>query len=423
LIYLPPHHTLPDKGHESRLVISLYLSTLALLPWCWFPPFPWLHEHAQWSDAVFAVTALLWAGERWLNGAWPRWRWWHAAIAAYLAAAALSWLWAAPERTASAWKLLGMVELCTLAVITADLSARPGVTRVMGRVIALTSIATALAALLGLLLFYAGIPTKLVGTYGDLTPSPWYARVQAGTYQPNLLASFCIFAAAVLAQRETQLPSWLRRVAQVALWLTVLLTCSRGILAFGLAALLRTARTRRQRLLLGSYAVACLAVLAALTVWHISLDPTSPLAASLRPDEPSSRWQALTSSLVTLAAHPWLGSGPGTSPGRYHGAPFDAHLTPLNIAATLGLPALLAFVALPMLLWWQRERPTNLAIWSGLAGLGLDALGQDSEDFRHLWVLLGLAGAKPKDGTKVQDSFVKLDNSGLPSKRNEEINI
>ena len=60
--------------------------------------------------------------------------------------------------------------------------------------------------------------------------------------------------------------------------------------------------------------------------------------------------------------------------------------------------ALLAFVSLPLLLWRQGQRPADLAIWSGLAGLGLDGLGQDSEDFRHLWVLLGLAGAKPKYG-------------------------
>jgi hypothetical protein len=29
-----------------------------------------------------------------------------------------------------------------------------------------------------------------------------------------------------------------------------------------------------------------------------------------------------------------------------------------------------------------------------LAGLGLDGLGQDIEDFRHVWVALGLADAE-----------------------------
>ena len=73
--------------------------------------------------------------------------------------------------------------------------------------------------------------------------------------------------------------------------------------------------------------------------------------------------------------------------------PFDAHMTPLNIAATLGLPALAAFVAIPCLLWRARRRPTNLVLWGALAGIGLDGLAQDVEDFRHVWVLFGLAAA------------------------------
>ena len=73
--------------------------------------------------------------------------------------------------------------------------------------------------------------------------------------------------------------------------------------------------------------------------------------------------------------------------------PCDAHFTPLNVAATLGLPALAALVAVPILLWRRRSRPTDLAVWGGLAGLALDALAQDVEDFRHLWVLFGMAAA------------------------------
>lgn len=63
------------------------------------------------------------------------------------------------------------------------------------------------------------------------------------------------------------------------------------------------------------------------------------------------------------------------------------------MAGTLGLPALMAFVYLCTRLWRQRGRPTDRATWSGLAGLGLDALAQDIEDFRHLWVMIGLTDA------------------------------
>jgi hypothetical protein len=313
----------------------------------------------------------------------------------YLGAAALSLWLAAPDPQAGGWKLLGMAELCLLAVITADLVSRPEVPRLIARVIVATSLVTAAAAVAGLLLFYAGFWTRLVGSYGDLVPSLWYARIRAGAYSPNSLASFCIFASAVIARGDAGLPAGLRRAAQGALWVTVGLTFSRGILAFSLAAAIRAARNRWQRFLTGMYAVAGVGIIAALTVWNLSLEPMHPLGARLN-DAPSSRRQAMTSSLRTLAARPLWGSGPGHSPGEYRGRPFDAHCTPLNIAATLGLPALAAFAAWWAILWRGRSRPTDLALWGGLAGMALDALAQDIEDFRHLWVMAGLAEARAR---------------------------
>jgi hypothetical protein len=141
-----------------------------------------------------------------------------------------------------------------------------------------------------------------------------------------------------------------------------------------------------------AWALASAATLAALTIWNVALDPTRPREARLR-QEPSSRREALASSAQSLAAHPFTGTGPGTSPGSCGGTLFDAHFTPLNVAATLGLPALGALLAVPLLLWRRRSRPTDLAVWGGLAGMALDALAQDVEDFRHLWVLFGLADA------------------------------
>jgi hypothetical protein len=68
-------------------------------------------------------------------------------------------------------------------------------------------------------------------------------------------------------------------------------------------------------------------------------------------------------------------------------------LTPLNIAATMGIPAVAALAFLLIALWRNRRRPTPIATWSGLAGLGLDGLTLDVDHFRHVWVLLGLADA------------------------------
>jgi len=243
------------------------------------------------------------------------------------------------------------------------------------------------------MLFYAGANTKLIGIYGELVPSAWYARVQAGFYNPNMLASYCIFAAAVVARGKDDLPPALRRIVRASLRVAVGLTFSRAIIGFALAAAIRLARNRNQRILVGIFAAACVCVIISLTLWKPTIDPLNPFGARFDTSATTSRGQAILTSLETLAANPLFGSGVGAHPGHYRGAPFDAHFTPLNIAATMGLPALVAFASLLAMLWRSRPRPTDIAIWSGFAGLALDALAADIEDFRHLWLLIGLAGA------------------------------
>lgn len=388
-----PIHSMSRPRFLSRIVIALYILTLALLPWTWFPPFPWLNERVQWSDLVFAVAAVGWAFERWQLGRLPRLHPAHSPLALYLLLAFLSLLFAAPHLRAGALKLLGVAELCALAFITSDLASRRGVWPTIARTVAITSLLAAAAAGAGLALFYAGISTELIGVYGELQPSPWYARVQAGTYNPNLLASFCIFASAIVARRDAELPDWFRRVTIAALWITVCLTFSRGILGFALAAAIRWARTLPRRAAATVWAACCVCAIMLLTFWNPSIDPTRPLDVNFESVD-SSRYQAAYSSLATLATHPLFGTGPGTSPGQYRGAPFDSHCTPINIAATLGLPALIALTAMLTMLWRSRKRPTDVALWSGFAGLALDALAQDIEDFRHVWVLFGLAASE-----------------------------
>jgi hypothetical protein len=382
-----------------RIARALYLTSLILLPLTWFPPFPWLHEHAQWSDAVFLAAAIAWLIERFQLRSWAPFRPFHAALLLYFSFACLSLVFAAPNPRTGLPKLLGVAELCTLALITSDLVSRSDVFPGIARAIAITSLLTAAAAILGLLLFYAGIGSRLIGIYGELEPSPWYARVQALTYNPNLLASFCIFASAIVARHEGKLPMWLRRITLAALWITVVLTFSRGIVGFVLAAVIRSANTPSRRRVAAAFAVCCVGIVISLTVCNISINPARPLDLSFRSIE-SSRLQAASSSLSTLVSHPVFGSGLGTSPGQYHGAPFDSHSTPLNIAATLGLPALISFVFLITLLWRRRLRPTDLFVWGALAGLALDGLGQDGEDFRHVWVMIGICDANNRDGSQ-----------------------
>jgi hypothetical protein len=374
-----------------RAASFLYLATLALLPWSTWPRFPWLHEHAQWSDIVFAGAAAAWALERLRAKAAARPRLVHFGLALYLAAAAASLVAADPRPGAGPAKLLGLAMLATLVPVTSDLAARPGMMKAIGRTVAATALLVSVVAVAGGLLASAGVTTPLVGVYGDLLPGA-YARAQAGFIHPNLLASFCVFAAGVVGREDAGLGARQRRLVTAALAVTVTLTFSRAILAFVLALVVRGADTRARRRRAALFAVLVVAAIVSLSAFNLALDPTRPLAARLL-EEPSHRAQAFATATLTLRAHPWFGLGPGASPGRVDGQPFDAHCTPLNVAATLGLPALAGFALIPFALWRSRSRPLDRATWGMLAGLALDGLGQDVEDFRHLWIAFGLADA------------------------------
>ena len=281
--------------------------------------------------------------------------------------------------------------LVALLVVTSDLARRSGMPRAIGLTVALTSLLAALAAVLGVGLSATGRITPLVGTCGDLLPGNLW-RAQAGFPHPNLLASYCIFASGVVAWPGAGLSRRVRWVVQAALTVTILLTFSRAILGFALAAAIREATTPARRRAVWALAGVLVVAMMSLTVVNVTFRTDRPWQPQVLPG-PSPRLEAVTSSLDTLTSHPLFGTGPGSSPGWSRGSVFDAHLTPLNIAATLGLPALLGFLLVPFALWRARRRPTDRALWGMLAGLGLDSLGQDIEDFRHVWVALGLAAA------------------------------
>jgi len=381
---------------RDRATRVLYLATLGLVPWGALVPFPWLHENARWSDAV---AFLAWASGLALERRLPRLRPVHAGLALYLAWAALSFVAASPRDPSGPAKLLGLGMLLALFVVTSDMAGRPGMPAGIGRTIAATSLLTALAALVGVVLSAFGTITPLVGTCGDLLPGP-LSRAQAGFPHPNLLASYCVFAYGVVAREDAGLSRGFRRFVVAALALSVLLTTSRAILAFALAAAIRHATTPARRRFAWGLGISLVLAMIGLTLVNLTFQPLRPWELSLR-EGPSVRLQSATTSLETLAAHPLFGSGLGSSPGRRGSLAFDAHLTPLNVAASLGLPALAGLGFAGFCLWRARARPTELALWGMLAGLALDALGQDVEDFRHVWLALGLADAgraEPKAG-------------------------
>jgi hypothetical protein len=221
----------------------------------------------------------------------------------------------------------------------------------------------------------------------------------SGFESPNLLASYCIFASGITASRDAALRPRLRMATQISLGLLCAATLSRGFIAFLFAAVLRRSapiRGRRRWTIPTAAAVVSIGVIAALTVAGDHLDIVTPSTISSAFSGSSPRREAFLTSLKTFEHHPLFGIGPGALPGFNQGAPFRAHFTPLNVAATLGLPALCVLIAMLVLLWRSRRRPTDVALWSALAGIGMDGLAQDIDHFRHVWVLLGLLGSGPQ---------------------------
>jgi hypothetical protein len=369
------------------------LGALALLPWSSFPHFPRL-ENAQWSDLLVAAAALAWVLEQRreaFRAPTPA----ELALSVFVALAGLSFLFAPAGWGSTFGDFLGTVELAVLAFLTSRFAADRSAFQLIVRVVTATSLLVVGAALLGLALFYADVETSLVGSYGALVGSPDYARVQAALEHPARLGSYCIFAFAVISQGKDVLPRRLWQIAQVALAVTVVLTFSRAIFGFALAALIVFADTPRRRVLAAAAALACIAAMAVLSFAVISLDPSHPFDLRVSTAHEPVRSQELTAAIETAGEHPLLGTGPGSLPGEAEGyGARQAHNTPVGVAATLGFPALLSLLAFLGLIWRDRSRPTNRATWGGLAGLGLDGLAIDVEHFRHVWVLIGLAWAQ-----------------------------
>jgi hypothetical protein len=379
---------------RERPALALYLLALLTLGWKWLSPLSSFYSRAEWCDVLIAAAAAAWAWEHVRDRRLPRPRAFHIVLGAYLLLVVLSGLAAGSGgRT-----VLLVFELAVLAILSSDFASDPRGRDGIVLAVAAVALLTGALTLIALVLFYAGVHTGLLGDYGHIVASDRYTRVSAGFESPGLLSSFCIFASAVVAREDSPLPRRLRLLVQAALAFTVLTTLARGIIAFVSAWAIRAAHYRLAPAVAGRVVAAVLAAAVALTGLSIfadqELDPTRPgdirlgLSTAI-----GTRGHVVEVSLDTVGDHPLLGEAPGA---RASGNGTRAHLTPLNVAATVGIPAAAILTLLVVVLWRGRRRPTNVATWSGLAGLGIDGIGQDIEHFRHVWVMLGMADAERK---------------------------
>jgi hypothetical protein len=385
---------------RRRPAFALYLLALAAFPFKWLSPFT--YAQAGWIDVLLAVATAAWVGT-WLFSRKPICiRPVHLALAGYLLWTCVSGVVTSEPRSVSAQNVLIAFELAALMGMTSDFGRSDAGRRLIAQAIFLVVVITAVETAVGLALFYAGAHSSLVAGYSSyFKSSSLYTRVSAGFYSPPLLGSFCIFASGVVAMRQAGLSARMRRAAQIALWLIVLTTVSRAVIGFAVAFILRctqlTSGRARGRQIAALIGIAGVLAMILLTVVPLSLDPLKPSSTQ---STTNSRLKTIETSATTFSHHLLAGAGPGSLTAVQDGAPVRAHFTPLNVAATTGLPAVIALTTFVALLWRRRGRPTDAAIWTALLGLAIDGLGQDIEHFRHVWLMLGLADADRAPGGK-----------------------
>jgi hypothetical protein len=359
-------------------------------------PAPPLPGHAQWADLAMLVALgalavaiargeLRWSCARSLGGVL-------AALGAWLA-----WLGVSTIASgARPWKLAGAIELAGVLLIATQLAADGASRDRVVRAWIAGAAALCVLGLLGAALAVAGVPTLLQGDPegGNLGVA---FRPVGLCVTTNYLAQLCLAPLCVLALDGARLFSRRTRALLLALLgVTVALTLSRTLLALGVAALvawsLRGPRARRRIAIAGVLAIAALG-LPSLRL-HVRHDAAGWQLATT----PGIRWRVMSSALDTARAHPLVGVGPDALPASaawdIGGAPreWTAHDTPLDVAATSGVPALVALCALAGLTLRRARRtsPLDVALCAAALATLFDALSIDAERFRHVWLLFGL---------------------------------
>lgn len=336
------------------------------------PPVP---VHAAWADGAMLACAGLVA----LAAATGRLRLSSAGGAALAAVAYVAWATVSAARHGGLVKVLGLAELACVLVAAATL-ARDEALR--DRVLRAWIGAAAALALVGLAagaLAQRGVDVAPlhVGD-GELG---WRFR-PAGLQRVGLLAELLLVPLLACAADGRRLFGRWRGPLAVLFAVTLLLGATRTILAAAVGLLALRAPRR--------VALAGTAALLVVSLASVRLDVHGTGA-------PGIRARIWASAAQTIAAHPLTGVGPA-APVAVAGWPgpddpprvWDAHATWLNVAAQYGLPALAAFACV-FALTLRRASPRLLR--AALIATAFDAVTIDVEDFRHVWLLFGLAAA------------------------------
>lgn len=364
--------TISERQTTSLIVIGIILLPLQIWP---VMPLPGM----QLSDIVFAFAfAQFLIARREIPPATVS-----IPIAAFAAGAAVS-----AVLGGGFIKLLGHVELAVIGWMAVCASAHGA--RSLRRALVIAATIAAVAAVAGVVLFYAGIDSPLLNIYGDLVADD-YPRVRGTMVGANMMASVVATGFLLLWFEAKLIPSiWARRliftIGSVALLFSFSRTIAAIVVVLAGAELLRHRSPRWLRL---AWVGAALATAVALWVsmrYHVVLNPLAPWAVEVL-DADGPRFVLWRDGVATLSENPIFGIGPGNLVAN--GRP--AHNTWINLWAGIGIAPLAAFAFLISAALVAAIRFPLAGVACALIVALIDSLHTDMEDMRHVWLLIGIA--------------------------------
>jgi len=393
--------------------VAAYALGVALLSLAGAWGFDALGPRLQLSDLAFAAAALGAVVELARGRLRLRWVPADAALAAYVACAALSTVLSASPVPV---KLLGLGLLATIYVLARTMPKKVLIGAWLGGA-ALAGV----VGLVGILMFYAGVRVRpgnpFVAAYGSI-PVGDYPRIVGLFGNPNMYCNYlaCALAAVAWVWPQGSRRRWLAAIAAL-LVLNAFFTLSVAVGGIALGAAIAWRGRARGLVLTG----ASLAAAALLALTLVQLVPRGSGDVNVGPWDvrlaEGGRIDIWRGALRTFARHPVVGQGYGTLVGSTTNpratvsmeqwgtgamaetAPtaVEAHNVWLNVlgqTGALGLAAFALFVALVV-----RASTRDAALLAGVvAALLYHGLFAAIEDARHLWLLLGVAVAvKPGD--------------------------
>src|SRR5215467_3423572 len=416
---LPSLSATSAKVSRSRVRIDEWLLVLFVtLPPCMWPLGTWLlGSYIYVADAAFIAACSAWLARILPGKVKVRRGWFYLPITVYFAASVASAI-GSIDRHASMRKLLLELYVLTICAVTYNIARTPRMLRKVLIAWALGTAMTAVASIVGIIVFYSGVHNEmnpLIRGFGSLPPGN-YARLSGLLLNVNMACNYLsIGLLIVLAMRRigwlTAPFSWLL-VVMIAVSAALTVSPGLGGLVLGFCLWLwvdwREKRPFRAKLVLfggcGSALVMCIAT----TMSRAQLAQEGIRTAIARHHlKPSNRLRCWTAAVSTVREYPLLGEGTGLPiecppylrPDGGVEYLLDAHNIYLNIAALKGVFGLAGFLTIAGWLLarggrWSLDSSNDVIVttlaMAFVQGFLYQGLSGSFEHTRHLWVLAGL---------------------------------